>query len=272
MRVRLDAAGKDLLLAAALLLGAGAAGGVAADVHGRAAGDPGRRRRGVRVGGGAAPVSARRRARRSDHLGGDGIFVSCPSGPVTIAWFCALYALAVWTSARWFVVGVAWFAVSDVAPELVKQDNLDAIAAFTVGAVVVMVLLRRVVGDRDRRLASRRAGAGAGDAGGGHRGAGADRARVARRDRPPRVDDGRAGRGRAPDAGAWAGVDARGADHDRTSRSRRADRDATPGRHVARRRGGRVGATARGLRPRDAGRADALGGAGRRATDGRRAA
>jgi signal transduction histidine kinase len=58
----------------------------------------------------------------------------------------------VWTSTRGFAVGVVWFALTDVAPELVIRGDLGGIAAFTVGAVAVMVLLRRVVGDRDRRL------------------------------------------------------------------------------------------------------------------------
>jgi hypothetical protein len=39
-----------------------------------------------------------------------------PLGPVTIAWFCALCALAVWTSRRWFIVGVAYFVVTNLAP------------------------------------------------------------------------------------------------------------------------------------------------------------
>jgi signal transduction histidine kinase len=81
-----------------------------------------------------------------------GVFVALPVGPVTIAWFCALYALAVWASPRWFVVGVVFFVVTDMAPAVVRQEDVGTVAAFTVGAVVVMVLVRRVVGDRDRRL------------------------------------------------------------------------------------------------------------------------
>jgi signal transduction histidine kinase len=81
-----------------------------------------------------------------------GPFVSLPVGPVAIAWFCALYALAVWTSRRWFIVGVAFFVASNLAPQLVTPDMNDPVWAFSAGAVVVMVLVRRVVGDRDRRL------------------------------------------------------------------------------------------------------------------------
>jgi signal transduction histidine kinase len=82
-----------------------------------------------------------------------GLAVRLPAGPITIGWFCALYALAVWTSTRWFIVGVTFFVVSDLAPEVVKGEIFQtAVAPFTAGAVVVMVLLRRVVGERDRRL------------------------------------------------------------------------------------------------------------------------
>jgi len=152
MGARLDAAGKDLLLAGALLLC------LALQVV-LLPMSTSERLVSLAVGGAvSASVAIRRRFPLAVGLGVQttlvvtGIFVSLPVGPVTIAWFCALYALAVWTSDRGFVVGVAWFAVSDVAPELVFRDDLGAIAAFTVGAVVVMVLLRRVVADRDRRL------------------------------------------------------------------------------------------------------------------------
>jgi signal transduction histidine kinase len=82
-----------------------------------------------------------------------GPFVSLPAGPVTIGWFCALYALTVWTTRRWFIIGVAYFVVTNLAPQLVTPDLDNPVWAFTAGAVLVMVLLRRIVGDRDRRLA-----------------------------------------------------------------------------------------------------------------------
>jgi signal transduction histidine kinase len=153
MRARLDAAGKDLLVAGALVVGVALqAGFLPMSASERLV---------TVIAGGAvcASVAVRRRLPVVVGLGVQttlvvtGIFSSLPAGPVTIAWFCALYALTVWTSARWFVVGVAWFAISDVAPELVKREDLGTISAFTIGAVVVMMLLRRVVGERDQRLA-----------------------------------------------------------------------------------------------------------------------
>ena len=74
------------------------------------------------------------------------------AGPVTIAWFCALYALAVWTTDRQFVLGVAFFVVSDLWPGLSHGHIGNSAASFTVGAVIVMLLGRVVIGGRDRRL------------------------------------------------------------------------------------------------------------------------
>ena len=72
----------------------------------------------------------------------------------TIAWFCALYGLAVWSSSRRFAVGVAFVGLTDLLP--VGRDagpaNWDATAfGFAFGTVAVMLIIRRIVGDRDRR-------------------------------------------------------------------------------------------------------------------------
>jgi signal transduction histidine kinase len=152
MRGRLAPDRVDLLLAAALLLGVA----LQAAFLSMPAGD----RLATLVVGGlvASSMAVRRRFPVAVGFGVQaalvltGLFVALPVGPVTIAWFCALYALVVWTSPRWFVAGVAFFAVTDIAPALVRQDGVSGVGAFTVGAVVVMVLVRRVVGDRDRRL------------------------------------------------------------------------------------------------------------------------
>jgi signal transduction histidine kinase len=152
MGARLDSARVDVLLAAALLLGVA----LQAAFVSMPTGD---RLVTVAVGGlVTVSVAVRRRFPVAVGFGVQaalvvtGVFVALPVGPVTIAWFCVLYALAVWASPRWFVVGVVFFVVTDMAPAVVRQDGVGTVAAFTAGAVVVMVLVRRVVGDRDRRL------------------------------------------------------------------------------------------------------------------------
>jgi signal transduction histidine kinase len=85
-------------------------------------------------------------------LAATGLRFSLPAGPITIGWFCALYALAVWTTFRLFVVGLIIFVTTDLAPEIYDPADVSAIAAFTFGAVAVMIMLRIIVSDRDRRL------------------------------------------------------------------------------------------------------------------------
>ncbi len=76
------------------------------------------------------------------------------AGGWTIAWFCSLYGLAVWAS-RWpFVAGTAFVGLTDLLP--VGRDanpvnwNNTAVG-FALGTVVVMVVIRRIVGDRESR-------------------------------------------------------------------------------------------------------------------------
>ena len=76
------------------------------------------------------------------------------AGGWTIAWFCSLYGLAVWAS-RWpFVAGTAFVGLTDLLP--VGRDANPAnwnntAVGFALGTVVVMVVIRRIVGDRDSR-------------------------------------------------------------------------------------------------------------------------
>jgi signal transduction histidine kinase len=152
MRLRLDAATVDRLVAAALLAGVELqvwlGGGtslhrvVAALVAGLV----------------AASVAARRRYPAAVGFGVQGMLAVCvaagfelPAGFLTVGWFCALYALAVWTSARVFVAALVFVVVSDLWHEALSPDGGSGVL-FTVVAVGVMVLIRVVLGDRDRRL------------------------------------------------------------------------------------------------------------------------
>ena len=71
----------------------------------------------------------------------------------SIAYFCALYALTVWTSRERFLLGVALvlasFPVTVVGP---KGVPLHGAVPFAVVTLVAMLLVRRVLGDRERRV------------------------------------------------------------------------------------------------------------------------
>jgi signal transduction histidine kinase len=79
-------------------------------------------------------------------------FLDAPAGPFTFAWFCALYALAVWTSTRWFVASVAMVTVANGGTDLLDFHHQSMGAQFGVGAALVMLLVRLAVGGRDRQL------------------------------------------------------------------------------------------------------------------------
>jgi signal transduction histidine kinase len=69
----------------------------------------------------------------------------------SIAWFCALYGLTVWAAPRKFAAGIAFVAFSNVAAAAGPNGTLDKSVPFAVVTLVVMLLVRSVVGDRERR-------------------------------------------------------------------------------------------------------------------------
>ena len=70
----------------------------------------------------------------------------------SVGYFCALYALAVWTPPRRFALGlvflVAGFFVTSFGPKGSPRNSV----VFSVVTLVVMLLVRRVLGDRERRV------------------------------------------------------------------------------------------------------------------------
>ena len=83
-----------------------------------------------------------------------------PSGEIAygIAWFCNMYALAVWTPTRVFALGLLAYAGSALVLALLPvgkygggEHGLKHTAPFVVVSTVVMLIVRRVIGDRDRR-------------------------------------------------------------------------------------------------------------------------
>jgi signal transduction histidine kinase len=152
MRWRLDPARLDVVLAAALFVGAEV----------QVAFAPGRgwalASQAVVAGLVTASVAVRRRYPAAvgivvqGLLVAEGLVTNLPAGCVTVGWFCALYALAVWTSWPWFTAGLLFFVGSDLAPSLGDRAALKDIGNFTAVAVLVMVFLRIIVGRRDRQL------------------------------------------------------------------------------------------------------------------------
>jgi signal transduction histidine kinase len=69
----------------------------------------------------------------------------------SIAWFCSLYALTVWTPARQFIAGAVFVAASNAAAAAGPSGTLAQTAPFTVITLVVMIIVRRVIVDRERR-------------------------------------------------------------------------------------------------------------------------
>ncbi len=77
------------------------------------------------------------------------------AGAWTVAWFCALYGLAVWASPRRFAAGTAFVVVTDLG--LVpfpgqSGEGLNVAVPFAAGTLAVMLIIRRIVRHRDRRV------------------------------------------------------------------------------------------------------------------------
>jgi len=71
--------------------------------------------------------------------------------PTSIAFFLSLYALTVWTTGRMFAIGIVLLIAFDLASAAGPKGNLSQSTFFTVAALIVMLLIRRVLGDRERR-------------------------------------------------------------------------------------------------------------------------
>jgi signal transduction histidine kinase len=69
----------------------------------------------------------------------------------SVAWFCSLYGLTVWTPSRKFAVGTAFVFGSNIAAAVGSAGTLSRSAPFGIITLIVMLLVRLVVGDRERR-------------------------------------------------------------------------------------------------------------------------
>jgi signal transduction histidine kinase len=112
----------------------------------------------ITVAAAAGSVAIRRRYPAAVGVGVQALLVAegqiahLPAGAVTVAWFCGLYALAVWTTWPRFTAGVLFFVASNLLPSLGDPAELRSIGDFTAVVVLVMVFLRIIVGRRDRQL------------------------------------------------------------------------------------------------------------------------
>jgi signal transduction histidine kinase len=68
-----------------------------------------------------------------------------------IAWLCCMYALAVWATPRRFAIGIAAITVATFASAALPSARAGTTVQFGVITLVVMLLVHRVVGDRERR-------------------------------------------------------------------------------------------------------------------------
>jgi signal transduction histidine kinase len=71
--------------------------------------------------------------------------------PYSIAWGCAIYGLAVWTTRRVFLAGVAFVAAPDVIAAAVTGHAGNGVV-FSLVVSAAMLIVRRVVVDRERRV------------------------------------------------------------------------------------------------------------------------
>jgi signal transduction histidine kinase len=68
-----------------------------------------------------------------------------------LGYFCALYALAIWTPPRKFWIGLGMIVVADFASSAGPGGNIKNTVPFTVVSVGSVLLVRWVIGDRERR-------------------------------------------------------------------------------------------------------------------------
>ena len=73
------------------------------------------------------------------------------AGP--IGYFCALYALAVWTAPRTFWPGLTTIVAADLATAAAPGGTLKDTVPFTAVSAIAVLLVRRVIGDREQRAA-----------------------------------------------------------------------------------------------------------------------
>ncbi len=70
--------------------------------------------------------------------------------PYSIAWGCAIYGLTVWTAPRMFTAAVVFVSITNLAAAAAAGHFANGVP-FAIVVAAAMLLVRRVVGDRERR-------------------------------------------------------------------------------------------------------------------------
>jgi signal transduction histidine kinase len=70
----------------------------------------------------------------------------------SVAYFCTLYGLTAWTSRREFLLGVGLLLIASPLDALTPRGPGGSSVLFTAVTLVVMLLIRVVLGDRERRV------------------------------------------------------------------------------------------------------------------------
>jgi signal transduction histidine kinase len=73
------------------------------------------------------------------------------SPPIAIAWMCELYAIAVWTDTRGFLIGLAVLTASNFATLAGSSNTFQDAGFFTIVPIAAMIICRRAIRDRDAR-------------------------------------------------------------------------------------------------------------------------
>jgi signal transduction histidine kinase len=68
-----------------------------------------------------------------------------------IAWFCGLYAIAVWTDTRGFLIGIGVLVAGNASTLIGDTSGIQDTWLFTIIPIVAMLLVRRAVRDRQVR-------------------------------------------------------------------------------------------------------------------------
>jgi signal transduction histidine kinase len=69
-----------------------------------------------------------------------------------LAWMCCMYAFAVWARPRWFAIGLVAIGAGGLLTIAAHPDDYKSTVQFVVVSSVILLLVHRLVGDRERRV------------------------------------------------------------------------------------------------------------------------